>query len=78
MRATDTKTLSGALRLLHAAIYGEYGAANRVVMEAADRVDDLAALATEMAGMLAHDRALPDGCKACAMQRRLAELGVEG
>jgi len=29
-----------------------------------------------MAGMLAHDRALPDGCKACAMQKRLSELGV--
>jgi len=46
------------------------------VLEAAQRIDDLAALANEMAGMLAHDRALPDGCKACAMQRRLAELGV--
>ena len=46
------------------------------VLEAAQRIDDLAALAKEMAGMLAHDRALPDGCKACAMQRRLAEMGV--
>lgn len=46
------------------------------VLEAAQRIDDLAALANEMAGMLAHDRALQDGCKACAMQKRLAELGV--
>jgi len=46
------------------------------VLEAAQRIDDLAALANEMADMLAHDRALPDGCKACAMQKRLAELGV--
>jgi len=29
-----------------------------------------------MAGMLAHDSALQDGCKACAMQKRLAEMGV--
>jgi len=46
------------------------------VLEAAQRIDDLSALAAEMADMLAHDRALPDGCKACAMQKRLAELGV--
>ena len=38
--------------------------------------DALAEIAAEMAGMLAHDRALPDGCKACAMQKRLADLGV--
>ena len=50
--------------------------ANAAIAEAAQRIDDLSALAKEMAGMLAHDRALQDGCKACAMQMRLAELGV--
>ena len=46
------------------------------VMEAAQRIDDLAAIAKEMAGMLAHDWGLRDDCKACAMQKRLADLGV--
>ena len=46
------------------------------VMEAAQRIDDLAELAKEMAGMLAHDWGLRDDCKACAMQKRLADLGV--
>ena len=50
--------------------------ANAAIAEAAQRIDDLSELAKEMAGMLAHDRALQDGCKACAMQKRLAELGV--
>ena len=76
MRVADIKTLSSALRILARDIDSEDGVANAVIFEAAQRIDDLAALATEMAGMLAHDRALPDGCKACAMQRRLAEMGV--
>ena len=76
MRATDTKTLSSAMRSLARDIDSEDGVANAVIAEAAQRIDDLADLAVEMAGMLAHDRALPDGCKACAMQKRLAALGV--
>jgi hypothetical protein len=76
MRATDTKTLAGAMRTLSVQIESEDGIANAAIAEAAQRIDDLAAIANEMAGMLAHDRALPDGCKACAMQRRLVELGV--
>ncbi len=76
MRATDTKTLAGAMRELAAQIQSPDGLPALAIMEAAPRIDDLSALAKEMAGMLAHDRALPDGCKACAMQKRLAELGV--
>lgn len=76
MRATDTKTLSSAMRTLARDIDSEDGIENAAIAEAAQRIDDLADLAAEMAGMLAHDRALQDGCKACAMQRRLAELGV--
>jgi len=44
--------------------------------EGADLIDDMSALALEMLDMLRHDTALPDGCKACAMQKRLADLGV--
>ena len=76
MRATDTKTLASAMRTLSVQIESEDGIANAAIAEAAQRIDDLAALAKEMAGMLAHDSALPDGCKACAMQKRLADLGV--
>ena len=76
MRATDTKTLASAMRVLSAEVESEDGIANAAIAEAAHRIDDLAAIAKEMAGMLAHDRALSDGCKACAMKVRLAELGV--
>ena len=76
MRATDTKTLASAMRVLSVEVESEDRIANAAIAEAAQRIDDLAAIANEMAGMLAHDRALPDGCKACAMQKRLSQLGV--
>jgi hypothetical protein len=76
MRVTDTKTIDSAMRVLSAEVESEDRIANAAIAEAAQRIDDLGALAAEMAGMLAHDRSLPDGCKACAMQKRLAELGV--
>ena len=76
MRATDTKTLSAALIDICGYAEGLDDGDGMKILEAAERIDDLAALAKEMAGMLAHDRALPDGCKACAMKVRLAELGV--
>ena len=76
MRATDTKTLASAMRVLSAEVESEDRIANAAIAEAAQRIDDLAEIAAEMAGMLAHDSALQDGCKSCAMQMRLAELGV--
>jgi hypothetical protein len=56
MRATDTKTLASAMRTLSVQIESEDGIANAAIAEAAQRIDDLAALAKEMAGMLAHDQ----------------------
>jgi hypothetical protein len=76
MHKTDTKTLASAMRILAIEIESEDGIAKAAIAEAAQRIDDLADLAAEMAGMLAHYRALQDGCKACAMQKRLADLGV--
>ena len=76
MRATDTKALVRALRVLVKIIKTNDGVSDSAIAEAAQRIDDLAELAKEMAGMLAHDWGLRDDCKACAMQRRLAELGV--
>jgi len=76
MRVTDTKTLASAL--IDICEYDDVldDVDKMKLLEASERIDDLSALAKEMVGMLAHDRALPDGCKACAMQKRLAELGV--
>jgi len=73
----STKAMSISMREIAAQIQatGDW-LPSLAVLEAAQRIDDLAALANEMAGMLAHDRALPDGCKACAMQKRMSELGV--
>ena len=76
MRATDTKTLVRALRVLVKIIETNDGVSDSAIAEAAQRIDDLAELAKEMAGMLAHDWGLRDDCKACAMQKRLADLGV--
>ena len=76
MRATDTKTLASAMRVLVKIIETNDGVSDSAIAEAAQRIDDLAELAKEMAGMLAHDMVRPDGCKACAMQKRLAELWV--
>ena len=76
MRATDTKAPVRALRVLVKIIETNDGVSDSAIAEAAQRIDDLAAIAKEMAGMLAHDLACPEDCKACAMQKRLAELGV--
>ena len=76
MRVTDTKTLSEIV--FEVAGYAETlddGHA-MALQEASELIDALAEIAAEMVGMLAHDRALQDGCKACAMQKRLADLGV--
>lgn len=76
MRVTDTKTLSEIV--FEVAGYAETlddGHA-MALQEASELIDALAEIAKEMVGMLAHDQSLPDGCKACAMQKRLAELGV--
>jgi len=76
MRVTDTKTLSEIV--FEVAGYAETlddGHA-MALQEASELIDALAEIATEMVDMLEHDRALSDGCKACAMQKRLADLGV--
>ena len=76
MRVTDTKTLASAL--IDICEYDDVldDVDKMKLLEASERINDLAALASEMSGMLAHDMVRPDGCKACAMQKRLAELGV--
>ena len=76
MRVTDTKTLASAL--IDICEYDDVldDVDKMKLLEASERINDLAALASEMSGMLAHDMVRPDGCKACAMQKRPAELWV--
>lgn len=76
MRATDTKTLSETLFEISGYAENLDDGHAVALQEASERIDDLSALAAEMAGMLAHERALQDDCKACAMQKLLADLGV--
>jgi hypothetical protein len=76
VKITSTETLVEALRILAVDIQSEDGAANAAIAEGAERIDELAKIATEMSDMLTHDRALSDGCKACAIRERLDSIGV--
>ncbi|MCA9368401.1 hypothetical protein KC887_09205 [Candidatus Kaiserbacteria bacterium] len=74
MKITSTETLVKALRILAVDIESEDGA---TIAEGAERIDELAAIATEMADMISCDRPLlTEGCKACAIRNRLYDLGV--
>jgi|GEM_PF-5255352 len=77
MRKTSNSNLSGAMRLLAASIKSDDGVANAAIYEAAQRLDDLAAIALEMLSMLPHRTAMPEGCPTCAIKARLAEMGIE-
>ena len=72
----DTKTMSKALLIMSRDFSEKDPGSCALIAHAAQLIDALAEIATEMAGMLAHDLACPDDCKSCAMQKRLADLGV--
>ena len=76
MKKTDSATLVKALRILAVEIRSGDGIANEAISEAAERIDDLSAIAIEMLATMRHDTALPEGCPACAMSARRAALGV--
>ena len=77
MRKTDNATMADAMRLLAASIKSDDGVANAAIYDAAQRLDDLAAIALEMLAMLPHRTAMPEGCSTCAIQSRMAEMGIE-
>lgn len=52
MRKTDNATMADAMRLLAASIKSDDGVANAAIYDAAQRLDDLAAIALEMLSML--------------------------
>lgn len=73
MKITSTETLVKALRILAVDIHSEDGA---TIAEGAERIEDLAEIAAEMSDMLTHDRAILEGCRACAICERLDSIGV--
>ena len=76
MHKTDTKTLAGAMRILAIEIESEDGIAKAAIAEAADRLDELAAIALELLNSTRCEQSLPDGCPRCAISARLAAIGV--
>lgn len=76
MRVTGTKILAAAMREMAAQIHSPDNFPEIAILEASQRIEDLADIAAEMAGMIEHDNALSEHCKACSMKKRLAKLGV--
>lgn len=76
MQKTDTETLASAMRILAIEIDSEDGIAKAAIAEAADRLDELAAIALELLKSTRCEQSLPAGCPRCALSARLAALGV--
>lgn len=76
MHKTDTKTLVKALRILAVEIQSGDGIAKAAIAEAADRLDELAAIALELLKSTRREQSLPEGCQRCAISARLAAIGV--
>lgn len=76
MKKTDTETLVKALRILAVDIQSDDGVANAAIAEAAERIDELAAIALLLLKETSCEQSLPEGCPRCALSARLAALGV--
>ena len=76
MKKTDTETLVKALRVLAVEIQSGDGIANAAIEEAAQRIDELAAISLLLLKETSCEQALPEGCPRCALSARLAALGV--
>ena len=76
MKKTDTETLVKALRILAVEIQSGDGIAKAAIAEAADRLDELAAIALELLKSTRCEQSLPDGCPRCALSVRLAAIGI--
>lgn len=73
---TDTETLVKALRVLAVEIQSGDGIANAAIEEAAQRIDELAAISLLLLKETSCEQSLPEGCPRCALSARLAALGV--
>ena len=76
MKKTDTETLVKALRILAVEIQSGDGIAKAAIAEAADRLDELAAIALELLKSTRCEQSLPDGCPRCALSVRLSDIGI--
>ena len=76
MKKTDTETLVKALRILAVEIQSGDGIAKAAIAEAADRLDELAAIALELLKSTRCEQSLPDGCPRCALSVRLSAIGI--
>lgn len=76
MQKTDTETLASAMRILAIEIESEDGIAKADISEAADRLEELAAIALELLKSTRCEQSLPAGCPRCALSARLSALGV--
>lgn len=76
MQKTDTETLASAMRILAIEIESEDGIAKAAISEAADRLEELAAIALELLKSTRCEQSLPAGCPRCALSARLSALGV--
>lgn len=76
MQKTDTETLASAMRILAIEIESADGIAKAAIAEAADRLDELAAIALELLKSTRCEQSLPEGCQRCALSARLGALGV--
>ena len=73
---TDNATLAKALRILAVDIQSDDGVANAAIAEAAERIDELAAISLLLLRETSCEQSLPEGCPRCALSARLAALGV--
>ncbi len=76
MKKTDTETLVKALRILAVDIQSGDGIANAAIAEAADRLDELAAISMDLLKSTRCEQSLPDRCPRCAISVRLADIGI--
>lgn len=76
MRKTDNAKLVKAMQILASDIESDDGVANAAICEAAQRIEELAAIALEMLAMLPHHTAMPGECRTCEIRGRLEEMGV--
>ena len=55
-RRATTSTIAGAMRILAADIQSDDGIATAAILEAAERLDELATLLRQAAGPMSHER----------------------
>jgi len=76
MKKTDTETLVKALRILAVEIQSGDGIAKAAIKEAAQRIDELAAISLLLLKETSCEQSLPSGCARCALSVRLSDIGI--